>query len=65
MKKYQVRVSYDKSYETLKEFQFETEESANSFFDKAVKRAERIGVGTVAMFYNNVYLYKSARISRG
>lgn len=50
MKKYQVRVSYDKAFETLKEFQFETKEAANSFFDKAVKRAERIGVGTVAMF---------------
>ena len=32
MKRYQVRVSYDESYETLKEFQFETEEAANSFF---------------------------------
>ena len=62
MKKYQVRVSYDKAFETLKEFQFETEEAANSFFDKAVERAKRIGVGTVAMFNRNVWLVKSFNI---
>lgn len=62
MKKYQVRVSYDKAYETLKEFQFETEKAANSFFDKAVERAKRIGCGTVAMFNNNVWLVKSVQV---
>ena len=62
MKKYQVRVSFDKNYETLKEFRFETEKAADSFFEKAVKRAERIGFGTVAMFQNNVWLIKSAQV---
>ena len=62
MKKYQVRVSFDKDYKTLKEFQFENEKTANSFFEKAVKRAERIGFGTVAMFQNNVWLIKSAKV---
>ena len=62
MNKYQVRVCFDKACKTLKEFHFESEEAANSFFEKAVKRAERIGFGTVAMFKNNVWLIKSARV---
>lgn len=62
MKKYQVRVCYDKLYETLKEFQFDDENAANSFFDKAVKRAEIIGFGRVAIFRNNFWLIKSAHV---
>lgn len=62
MKKYQVRVSYDKDYATLKEYQFDTEETANSFFDKAVKRAKRIGYGTVAMFQGNVWRIKTTKV---
>lgn len=62
MKKYQVRVCYDKEYETLKEFQFETEKTANSFFNKAVKRAECIGYGTIAMFHDNVWHIKTAKV---
>ena len=59
---YQVRVSYDKDYATLKEFRFEQERAAESFFKKAVKRADRIGCGTVALFRDNVWRVKSYHI---
>ena len=56
---YQVRVSYDKDFETLKEFRFDEEKDAESFFDKAAKRADRIGCGTIALFRDNVWRVKS------
>lgn len=59
---YQVRVSYDKDYKTLKEFRFDEEKAAESFFDKAAKRADRIGFGTIALFENNVWLLKSYKV---
>ena len=61
MKKYTVRLSYDKEYKRVKEFNFDSEENANSFFDQAVKRAERIGFGTIAL-WNGDWKIKSARI---
>ena len=62
MKRYQVRVCFDENYKTLKEFQFETKETAESFFEKAVKRAEQKGYGRIALFVNNVWLEKSATV---
>lgn len=62
MKKYQVRICFDEEYETLKEFEFETEKTANSFFDKAVKIAERIGYGTITMFHDNVWRIKTTKV---
>lgn len=59
---YQVRVSYDKDFKTLKEFRFDEERAAASFFEKAVKMADRIGYGTVALFRDNVWRVKSYHI---
>ncbi len=64
-KSYQVRVSFDKNYETLKEFNFdENKSAAESFFEKTVKRIDRIGYGTSALFYRSVYLEKSYRLRK-
>ena len=62
MKKYTVRLSYDKTFNVIKQFHFDSKENANSFFEKAVKRAERIGFGTIALFIDGVWLEKSVRV---
>lgn len=61
MKKYTVRLSYDKEYKRVKEFTFYSERIAEIFFEKAVKRAERIGFGTIALYIGD-WKIKTARI---